>query len=223
MKNVDVVLRTETEAILDDRGLLISPRPTVDRDKLEHNLREVLQILNVDMQDENLTDTPRRWAESLITMTSGYDFTDVKKLTTLFRKACSSADASCQNLIVIGGTYKTLCAHHILPFFGHFIVGYIPEKTIIGASKIPRIVAVHMRRLQSQEHLAHDVADMIEKILEPTGLAVWMGGMHMCMVMRGVEQESSFMETNVLRGTFLSDERTRQEFMSIVNRRGQRG
>jgi GTP cyclohydrolase I len=146
----------------------------------------------------------------------------VKKLTTLFRKACATADKNCQNLVVIGGTYKTLCAHHILPFFGNFIIGYIPEKMIIGASKIPRIVEVHMRRLQSQEHLAHDVADTIDKILEPKGIAVWMGGVHMCMVMRGVEQESSFMETDVLRGEFLNDERTRSEFMSIVNRRGQR-
>src|SRR5947209_2449231 len=133
-----------------------------------------------------------------------------------------TADERCQNLVVIGGTYKTLCAHHILPFFGKFIVGYIPERMIIGASKIPRIVEVHMRRLQSQEHLAHDVADTIQSILEPRGLAVWMGGVHLCMVMRGVEQESSFMETNVLRGEFLEDEKTRQEFMSIVNRRGPR-
>jgi len=225
MKNgstTDIVLQTETEALLGDRGLMISPRPSVDRDKLEDHLREALRLLHVDLNNENLRETPRRWADSLVTMTSGYDFTDVKRLTTLFRKACSAADESCQNLVVIGGTYKTLCAHHILPFFGHFIVGYIPEKMIIGASKIPRIVEVHMRRLQSQEHMAHDVADTIERILEPRGLAVWMGGMHLCMVMRGVEQESSFMETNVLRGAFLNDERTRQEFMSIVNRRGQR-
>src|SRR5438477_1662024 len=223
MKNADVVLHTETEALLEDRGLLISPRPTVDREKLEVHLREALRLLHVDMGDENLVDTPRRWAESLVTMTSGYDFTDVKKLTTLFRKACSQADEHCQNLVVIGGTYKTLCAHHILPFFGRFIVGYIPDRMIIGASKIPRIVEVHMRRLQSQEHLAHDVADTVQSILEPRGVAVWMGGTHLCMVMRGVEQESSFMETNVLRGEFLEDERTRQEFMSIVNRRGERG
>jgi GTP cyclohydrolase IA len=225
MKNAtttDLVPQTEVEALLGDRGLMISPRPSVDRDKLAEHLREALRLLHVDLENENLRDTPRRWADSLVTMTSGYDFTDVKRLTTLFRKACSTADENCQNLVVIGGTYKTLCAHHILPFFGHFIVGYIPEKMIIGASKIPRIVEVHMRRLQSQEHLAHDVADTIERILEPRGLAVWMGGMHMCMVMRGVEQESSFMETNVLRGAFLNDERTRQEFMSIVNRRGQR-
>ena len=219
----DLVLQTEVEALLGDRGLMISPRPSVARDKLEEHLREALLLLHVDLNNENLRDTPRRWADSLVTMTSGYDFTDVKRLTTLFRKACSAADENCQNLVVIGGTYKTLCAHHILPFFGHFIVGYIPEKMIIGASKIPRIVEVHMRRLQSQEHMAHDVADTIERILEPRGLAVWMGGMHLCMVMRGVEQESSFMETNVLRGAFLNDERTRQEFMSIVNRRGQRG
>jgi GTP cyclohydrolase IA len=218
----DSMVLAEIEAIINDRGLLTGPRPTVDREKLQHHLREVLRILHVDLEDENVLDTPRRWAESLVTLTSGYDFTDVRKLTTLFRKACSAADEHCQNMVVIGGTYKTLCAHHILPFFGQFIIGYIPEATIIGASKIPRIVEVHMRRLQSQEHLAHDVADTIEKILEPRGLAVWMGGVHLCMVMRGVEQESSFMETNVLRGAFLNDERTRDEFMSIVNRRGKR-
>jgi len=223
MKNAEVVTLNDAAILLDDRGLLADPRPTVDRQKLEQHLRAALEVLNVDLTSENLRDTPRRWAESLVTMTSGYDFTDTKKLTTLFRKACSEADQQCQNLVVIGGTYKTLCAHHILPFFGRFIVGYIPEKMIIGASKIPRVVEVHMRRLQSQEHLAHDVADTIERILEPRGIGVWMGGVHMCMVMRGVEQESSFMETNVLRGEILNDERTRQEFMSIVNRRGQRG
>lgn len=223
MKKDELTVATEFDAILDDRGLLTGPRPTIDRDQLQHHLREALRLLHVDLTDENVLDTPRRWSESLITMTSGYDYTDVKKLTTLFRKACSRADEHCQNMVVIGGTYKTLCAHHILPFFGHFIVGYIPQNWIIGASKIPRIVEVHMRRLQSQEHLAHDVADTIEKILEPRGIGVWMGGIHLCMVMRGVEQESSFMETNVLRGEFLNDERTRQEFMSIVNRRGSRG
>lgn len=222
MKNAEVVTINDAELLLDDRGLLADPRPTVDRKKLEEHLRAALEVLHVDLASENLRDTPRRWAESLVTMTSGYDFTDTKKLTTLFRKACSAADTQCQNLVVIGGTYKTLCAHHILPFFGRFIVGYIPERMIIGASKIPRVVEVHMRRLQSQEHLAHDVADTIERILEPRGIGVWMGGVHMCMVMRGVEQESSFMETNVLRGEVLNDERTRQEFMSIVNRRGQR-
>ena len=218
----DIVLQTEIDAVMNDRGVLTSPRPSVDRDKLQHHLREALRLLHVDLDNENLRDTPRRWSESLVTLTSGYDFTDVKKLTTLFRQACSAADPTCKNLVVIGGTYKTLCAHHILPFFGQFIVGYIPEKMIIGASKIPRIVEVHMRRLQSQEHLAHDVADTVQAILEPRGIAVWMGGKHMCMVMRGVEQESSFMETNVLRGEFLEDERTRHEFMSIVNRRGEK-
>src|ERR1044071_2454978 len=222
MKNVAVVKKRELEALLHDHGLLTSPRPSVDRDKLQHHLREALRLLHVDLDNENLRDTPRRWSESLVTRTSGYDSTDVKKLTTLFRQACSAADPTCKNLVVIGGTYKTLCAHHILPFFGQFIVGYIPEKTIIGASKIPRVVEVHMRRLQSQEHLAHDVADTIDRILVPRGIAVWMGGVHMCMVMRGVEQEQSFMETNVLRGEFLNDERSRNEFMSIVNRRGTR-
>ena len=216
------VRATQLEAILNDRGLLVGPRPTVDSGRLEELLREVLGELHVDLEDENVIGTPKRWAQSLVAMTSGYDFNDTARLVTLFRQACHAADDKCQNLVVIGGTYKTLCAHHILPFFGHFIVGYIPERWIIGASKIPRVVEVHMRKLQSQEHLAHQIADTIEQILEPRGLAVWLGGTHLCMVMRGVEQESSFMETNVLRGEMLKDERTRQEFMSIVNRRGQR-
>ena len=175
MKKTDLVIAPEVEAIVEDRSILTSPRPTVDREQLQHHLREALRLLHVNMEDENIVDTPRRWAESLVQMTSGYDYTDIKKLTTLFRKACSAADEECQNLVVIGGTYKTPCAHHILPFFGHFIVGYIPERMIIGASKIPRIVEVHMRRLQSQEHLAHDVADTIEQILEPRiTMHMWM-------------------------------------------------
>ena len=214
MENLDMIFT--------ERGPSNGPRPSVEMDQLEHHLREALRILHVDLEHEHLVDTPRRWAQSLATLTSGYDFTDTAKLATLFRQACTETGDKCQNLIVLGGTYKTLCAHHILPFFGHFIVAYIPKRHIIGASKIPRIVEVHMRKLQSQEHLAHDVADTIERILEPMGVAVWMGGKHLCMVMRGVEQESSFMETNVLRGNFLRDERTREEFMSIVNRRGER-
>ena len=210
------------DILLSERGPANGPRPSVDMDQLENHLREALRSLHIDLESEHLVDTPRRWANSLAALTSGYEYTDTAKLTTLFRQACTEASDKCQNLIVLGGTYKTLCAHHILPFFGHFIVAYIPHKHIIGASKIPRVVEVHMRKLQSQEHLAHDVADTIEKILEPYGVAVWMGGKHLCMVMRGVEQESSFMETNVLRGNFLSDERTREEFMSIVNRRGER-
>ncbi len=206
---------------VDEGGPLPAPRPSVQKDEIESHLREVLRLLHVDLNDENVRDTPRRWAHSLVSLTSGYDYTDVAKLSTLFRQACERTDEGCQNMVVIGGTYKTLCAHHILPFFGKFIVGYIPNQTIIGASKIPRIVEVHMRKLQSQEHLAHDIADTLEQIVEPQGVAVWMGGKHLCMVMRGVEQESSFMETNVLRGSFLSD-KTRHEFMSIVNRRGER-
>lgn len=213
----------ELMRFMDEGGPLPAPRPSVNRDEIEVHLLEVLRLLHVDLEDENVRDTPRRWAQSLVTLTSGYDYTDVAKLSTLFRQGCERADAGCQNMVVIGGTFKTLCAHHILPFFGQFIVGYIPDRFIIGASKIPRIVEVHMRKLQSQEHLAHDIAETIEAIVEPQGVAVWMGGKHLCMVMRGVQQESSFMETNVLRGTFLVDDKTRHEFMSIVNRRGEKG
>ena len=98
----------ELDAMTDDRGLLVGPRPSVDVEKLEEHLREALRLLHVDLDDENLVDTPRRWTQSLVTMTSGYDFTETKKLTTLFRQACTVADQQCQNLVIIGGTYKTL-------------------------------------------------------------------------------------------------------------------
>src|SRR5258706_7257839 len=179
----DLVIAPEIEAIVEDRSPLSSPRPTVDRERLQHHLREALKLLHVNMDDENIVDTPRRWAESLVTMTSGYDYTDVKKLTTLFRKACSATDEQCQNLVVIGGTYKTLCAHHILPFFRHFIVGYIPGRLIPGASKSPRIVGGDMRRLQSPGHPAHEVLDHIEQIRERRGIAGWVGGVPSGMAM----------------------------------------
>src|SRR5258708_40315701 len=115
--STDLVVQHELDAVLNDRGLLTSPRPTVDRLKLEDHLREVLRLLHVDLGDENLRDTPRRWAESLVTMTSGYDYTDFQKLTTLFRKACSAADENCQNLVVIGGSFHTLPRPPLLPVF----------------------------------------------------------------------------------------------------------
>src|ERR1041385_8280083 len=89
----------QLDDIIDDRGVLGGPRPSIDREALQHHLREALRLLHVDLDDENLLDTPRRWAESLVTMTSGYDYTDVKKLTTLFRQAGSGADENCQNLV----------------------------------------------------------------------------------------------------------------------------
>src|SRR5207302_9181668 len=98
MKKTDLVIAPEIEAIVEDRSLLTSPRPNVDREQLQHHLREALTLLHVNMDDENIVDTPRRWAESLVQMTSGYDYTDIKKLTTLFRKACSAeiGRASCR-------------------------------------------------------------------------------------------------------------------------------
>src|SRR5258706_1449831 len=114
----------EEDLLMGERGILANPRPSVDRDQLQHHLREALRLLHVDLESENLIDTPRRWADSLVAMTSGYDYTDVKKLTTLFRKACSAADENCQNLVVIGGTFQKLWAHHLLPVFVPVLISY---------------------------------------------------------------------------------------------------
>jgi len=185
---------------------------------VEAAVRQILVEMGEDPDREGLAATPSRVRRMYRELTAGY-WVDPERLVN---NAIFDVDYS-QMVLVKDIAFYSLCEHHLLPFFGQASVAYIPEGRVIGLSKIPRIVEVHMRRLQSQEHLAHDVAETIDKILEPRGIAVWMGGVHMCMVMRGVEQESSFMETNVLRGDFLRDERTRQEFMSIVNRRGQHG
>jgi hypothetical protein len=120
MKNADLALRNGSEALLSDTGLMVSPRPTVDRQKLEEHLRSAMKLLHVDLQDENLRDTPRRWAESLVTMTSGYDFTDVKRLS-----ACSEGLLGSGPELSEPGRHRRhlqdSCAHH--PPLGHFIVG----------------------------------------------------------------------------------------------------
>src|SRR5688500_20171666 len=111
--DTDLAIANGDLDVIDERGLLSSPRPSIDREKVQHHLREALRLLHVDLDSENVTDTPRRWAESLVTMTSGYDCTDVKKLTTHLRQACSTAGDNCHNLVVSGGTCQSLYAQHI--------------------------------------------------------------------------------------------------------------
>ena len=121
-------------------------------------------------------------------------------------------------VIVRDVEFFSLCEHHLLPFFGKAHVGYIPNGKVIGLSKIPRIIDMFSRRLQVQERLTHQVAEVLQDVLNPIGVAVVMEGRHLCMQMRGVEKQNSFASTSAMLGQFRKSSETRSEFLSIINR-----
>jgi GTP cyclohydrolase I len=112
--------------------------------------------------------------------------------------------------------FYSLCEHHILPFFGRAHIAYIPNGKVLGLSKIPRLVEMFARRLQVQERLTSEVAETLERVLQPKGVAVVIESIHLCMMMRGVSQQNSFAITSSLRGEFESDSKTRAEFMNLL-------
>ena len=114
--------------------------------------------------------------------------------------------------------FFSMCEHHMIPFFGRAHVGYLPNGKLIGLSKIPRIVDMFSRRLQVQERLTHQVADTLNEILDPIGVAVVIEGRHLCMQMRGVEKQNSFASTSAMLGQFRKSSETRAEFLSIINK-----
>ena len=112
--------------------------------------------------------------------------------------------------------FYSLCEHHLVPFFGRIHVGYTPNKKVVGLSKIPRLVEMYSRRLQVQERLTSQIAETIEKVLDPRGVGVVVEAKHLCMMMRGVEKQNSFAITSSLRGEFEHDPKTRAEFMNLI-------
>lgn len=116
--------------------------------------------------------------------------------------------------------FYSLCEHHLLPFFGKVHVGYVPNGKIVGLSKIPRLVDMYARRLQVQERLTKEIAEALENALHPKGVAVVVEGMHMCMMMRGVQKQNASMITSHVMGEFRDDRRTRSEFMALVKDNG---
>jgi GTP cyclohydrolase I len=115
--------------------------------------------------------------------------------------------------------FYSLCEHHLLPFFGRVHVGYIPDGKVVGLSKLPRIVEIYARRLQVQERFTVQIAETLEQVLAPRGVGVVVEAIHLCMMMRGVEKQSTFAITSSLRGVFQSDSKTRAEFMELMRHR----
>ena len=182
----------------------------IEIEQLTHSL---LKEIGEDPNRDGLLRTPSRVAKSWEFFSRGYN----QNLEDIVNNAIFEEDAK-DMVIVRDVEFFSLCEHHLLPFFGKAHVGYIPNGKVIGLSKIPRIIDMFSRRLQVQERLTHQVAEALQDVLNPIGVAVVMEGRHMCMQMRGVEKQNSFASTSAMLGQFRKSSETRSEFLSIINR-----
>jgi GTP cyclohydrolase I len=181
------------------------------QDPIEGLVSALLKELGEEPGREGLARTPARVARSLRFLTEGYDQDPLAILNNaVFEESYD------EMVLVKDVDFYSLCEHHLLPFFGRVHVAYIPDGRIVGLSKLPRMVGMFARRLQVQERLTTDIASAIDTVLRPRGVAVVVEAIHLCMMMRGVEQQSAFAITSSLRGAFSEDPKTRAEFMELI-------
>lgn len=179
--------------------------------QLADSYRQLLTGIGENPEREGLIKTPMRAAKSLDFLTHGYR-QDPKEI---LRSALFHEDYK-QIVVVKDIEIYSLCEHHLLPFFGKAHVGYIPNGTIVGLSKIPRVVECFARRLQLQERLTTQIKDCVQEVLNPIGVAVVIEAQHLCMSMRGIQKQNSVTTTSEFTGAFLKNENTRQEFMHLI-------
>ncbi len=179
--------------------------------KLSDLVKEMLVQIGEDTSREGLVKTPHRVARSLHELTRGYDV----NIDTLINGALFDVPYN-EMVLVRDIDFYSLCEHHLLPFFGKCHVAYIPDGKVIGLSKIPRIVDAFARRLQVQERLTSQIAEVILNKIKPLGAAVVMEARHLCMEMRGAQSKNSPTVTSAMLGVFHTDARTREEFLKFV-------
>jgi GTP cyclohydrolase I len=184
-----------------------------DHEKIKQLTQSLLEEIGENPNREGLLKTPERVAKAWSFFSKGY----TQNLDDIINNAVFTEDAK-DMVIVRDVEFFSLCEHHLLPFFGKAHVGYIPNGKVIGLSKIPRIIDMFSRRLQVQERLTHQIAEAIQDVLYPIGVAVVMEGQHMCMQMRGVEKQNSFASTSSMLGQFRKSVETRTEFLSIISK-----
>ena len=178
---------------------------------MEGHIKALIEALGENPRREGLRDTPKRAANALKFLTQGYD----QKLEDLLNKAVF-ATRNDEMVIVRDIELYSLCEHHMLPFIGKAHVAYLPNRKVIGLSKIPRIVDMYARRLQIQENLTRQIADSVLKVTGARGVGVVIEAKHLCMMMRGVEKQNSSMTTSAMLGRFRTDQRTRMEFLTLI-------
>jgi GTP cyclohydrolase I len=180
-------------------------------DSIEPLVENLLKELGEEPGRDGLLRTPRRVAKSMRFLTQGYQQDPIDIVNgALF-------DVTYDEMVIVKDIeLYSLCEHHLLPFLGRAHVAYIPDGKVVGLSKIPRLVEMFARRLQVQERLTSQIAETLESVLRPRGVAVVIESIHLCMMMRGVSQQNAFAITSSLRGEFESDPKTRSEFMDLL-------
>ncbi len=189
----------------------------MDVETIEESVKNILNAIGEDVDREGLQRTPRRVARSYEELLAGYRM-DPKALINdaIFNVAYD------EMVIVRDIEFYSLCEHHMLPFIGRIHVAYIPKNKVIGLSKIPRIVDLFSRRLQVQERMTRQIAEYIQVVLNPQGVAVVAEGLHMCMMLRGVKKHDARMTTSTMLGVFREDMSTRMEFLDNISRGAER-
>lgn len=191
--------------------LTASQEGTAADDPLQVAARQVLVALGEDPDREGLQETPGRIAKTLRHLTGGYQM----QLDQVLNDALYSVGYD-EMVIVKDIEMFSLCEHHLLPFFGKCHVAYVPDKKVIGLSKIPRVVDMFSRRLQVQERLTNQIATTLQEKICPQGVGVVVEARHLCMMMRGVEKQHSQAVTSAMLGVFREQQQTREEFLSLV-------
>jgi GTP cyclohydrolase IA len=180
---------------------------------VEHQLK----LLGENPGRDGLRRTPLRVAQAYEFFTAGYN----KSVKGVLNGALFEAKSD-EMVIVKDVDFYSLCEHHMLPFFGKCHLAYLPNKKVIGLSKLPRVVEVFARRLQIQERMTHEIATAVEELIDAQGVAVVVEAQHLCMMMRGVEKQNSYAITSAMLGRFREDMRTRAEFLDLIQHRRNR-
>jgi GTP cyclohydrolase I len=184
-----------------------------DERSIADHVRAVLASLGEDPQREGLLKTPERVEKSLRFLTSGY----AQDCQALLNEALFTVSYD-EMVTITNIECFSMCEHHLLPFFGKAHVAYLPQGKVVGLSKIPRLVDMYARRLQVQERMTVEIAEALEKWVQPRGVAVVIEAMHLCMIMRGVEKQHSVAVTSCMLGAFRDQQQTREEFLSLIRK-----
>ncbi|SCV02468.1 LAME_0H01200g1_1 [Lachancea meyersii CBS 8951] len=193
-----------------------SQQDTQERtDRIAAAMKVILTELGEDVTREGLLDTPQRYAKAMLYFTQGYQH---NILDDVIKNAVFEEDHD-EMVIVRDIEVYSLCEHHLVPFFGKVHIGYIPNKKVLGLSKLARLAEMYARRLQVQERLTKQIAMALSEILKPRGVAVVMEATHMCMVSRGIQKTGSSTVTSCMLGCFRGAHKTREEFLNLLGRR----